>query len=60
MKTKKELNTLKKEAEPLNKKPRTLTDEELEQVTGGVSLYNYWTMEPITVSNNGDESAPTD
>ena len=29
MKNKKELNPLKKETEPLNKKPRALTDEEL-------------------------------
>ena len=36
MKTKEELNALKKEAEALNKKLAELTDEELEQVTGGL------------------------
>ena len=35
MKTKEELNSLKEEIETLNKKPCELTDEELEQVTGG-------------------------
>ena len=36
MKTKEELNALKEEVETLNKKLAELTDEELEQVTGGV------------------------
>ena len=35
-KTKEELDTLKKEVEELNEKLRELTDEELEQVTGGL------------------------
>ena len=35
MKTKEELNTLKEEVETLNKKLQELTEEELEQVTGG-------------------------
>ena len=35
MKTKEELNALKEEAETLSAKHRKLTDEELEQVTGG-------------------------
>ena len=35
MKTKEELNTLKEEVETLNKKLHELTEEELEQVTGG-------------------------
>ena len=34
-KTKEELNALKKELEDLNEKCRELTEEELEQVTGG-------------------------
>lgn len=34
-KTKEKLDTLKKEVEELNEKLRELTDEELEQVTGG-------------------------
>ena len=35
MKTKEELNALKEEVETLNKKLHELTEEELEQVTGG-------------------------
>ena len=35
MKTKEELNALKEEVETLNKKLHELTNEELEQVTGG-------------------------
>ena len=35
MKTKEELNALKEEAETLSAKHRKLTDDELEQVTGG-------------------------
>ena len=37
MKTKEELNALKEEVEALNKKLHELTEEELEQVTGGVN-----------------------
>ena len=37
-KTQEELNIIKKEVETLNNKLAELTDEELEQVTGGVSL----------------------
>lgn len=37
MKTKEELNALKAEVEVLNKKLAELTEEELKQVTGGVS-----------------------
>ena len=36
MKTKEELNALKEEAETLNRKPHELSDEELEQVSGGL------------------------
>ena len=39
MKTKEELNALKKEVESLNKKLAELTDEELAQVTGGKDLF---------------------
>lgn len=35
MKTKEELNALKEEVETLSKKLQALSDEELEQVTGG-------------------------
>ena len=36
MKTKEELNALKKEVEAMNKKLHDLNDKELEQVTGGL------------------------
>lgn len=36
MKTKEELNTLKEEIEALNKKLAELSEDEMEQVTGGV------------------------
>ena len=36
-KTKEELNELKKEVEAVNEKCRELTEEELEQVTGGLA-----------------------
>ena len=36
MKTKEELNEIKEEVEKLDKKLHELTEEELEQVTGGV------------------------
>ena len=36
MKTKEELNALKNEVEVLNQKLSTLTEEELEQVSGGL------------------------
>ena len=39
MKTKEELNALKVEVETVNKKLAELTDEELEQVTGGGWVY---------------------
>ena len=37
MKSKEELNALKKEIEDLNEKCRELTEEELKEVTGGVT-----------------------
>ena len=37
MKTKEELNALKKEIEDLNEKCRELTPEELKEVTGGIN-----------------------
>ena len=37
MKTKEELNEFKKEIEDLNEKCRELTEEELKEVTGGVT-----------------------
>ena len=41
MKTKKELNEIKEEVEKLDKKLHELTEEELEQVTGGVGGGSY-------------------
>ena len=38
MKTKEELNALKEEVESLNKKLAELTEEELQQVSGGETL----------------------
>ena len=38
MKTKEELNALKEEVEKLNKKLAELSDEELEQVSGGAYI----------------------
>ena len=38
MKTKKELNALTEEAKTVSKDLRELTDEELEQVIGGVNI----------------------
>ena len=43
MKTKEELNALKKEIEALNEKCRELTEEELKEVTGGA-----WTRGDLT------------
>ena len=40
-KTKEELNALKEEVVNLNEKLRELTDEELEQVTGGYEIIFY-------------------
>ena len=42
MKSKEELNALKEEVETLNKKLAELTDEELEQVTGGILPKDYY------------------
>ena len=38
MKTKEELSALKEEAETVNEKLHELTEEELEQVNGGIKL----------------------
>ena len=38
MKTKEELNAIKEEVENLNRKLAELTDEELEQVAGGIDF----------------------
>ena len=41
-KTQEELNALKEEVETLNKKLAELTDEELEQVSGGAEDADHW------------------
>ena len=50
MKTKEELNALKEEVETLNRKLHELTEEELEQVTGGVDFnitdWNNYSSQP--------------
>ena len=48
MKTKEELNALKEEVETVSRKLHELTDEELEQVTGGNGVLVY--------ENNSDSS----
>ena len=45
MKTQEELNALKEEVETVSKKLHELTEEELEQVTGGGPL-DYLTVSP--------------
>ena len=40
-KTKEELNALKEEVETVSKKLHELTEEELEQVTGGYEIFFY-------------------
>ena len=42
MKTQEELNAIKEEIEALNKKLAELTEEELEQVTGGILPKDYY------------------
>ena len=41
MKTKEELNALKKEVETLNKKLAELTEDEMQQVAGGMLLRDF-------------------
>ena len=53
MKTKEELNTIKEEVETLNKKLAELTEEELEQVTGGVNNFNKSFTKSITLISAG-------
>ena len=53
MKTKEELNALKEEVENVRKKLAELTEDELEQVTGGVEprgLVNLRVLEPADVA----------
>ena len=48
MKTKEELNAIKKEIEDLNEKCRELTEEELKEVTGGSAT------SPLDIINPSD------
>ena len=60
MKTKEELNELREEVEILSRKLRELTDDELEQVTGGCPYKEYVCGQdfiPIILGNLG-ETAP--
>ena len=60
MKTQEELSELREEVEILGRKLRDLTDEELEQVTGGYPYKEYvWGQDfmPIILGNLG-EPAP--
>ena len=47
MKTKEELNALKEEVETLNKKLAELTEDELEQVSGGFVPIPYHDLRPL-------------
>ena len=62
MKSKEELNALKKEVEALNKKLAELTGEELEQIASGIAPGRiYWKEKPVQNKgkNSGDgESNP--
>ena len=51
MKTKEELNALKDEVETVNRKLAELTDEELEQVAGGVMM-RYTCTNPNCILND--------
>ena len=54
MKTKEELNALKEEVETLNKKLAELTEEELEQVSGGqrIPIYLFPGAPPIYIGDD--------
>ena len=52
MKTKEELNALKEEVEALNRKLHELTEEELEQVSGGGYVTD--------IASNGNSTYPSE
>ena len=54
MKTKEELNELKEEAEAVNRKPAELTEEELSQVTGGISNEGGLVIPAIVLDKKGN------
>ena len=62
MKTKEKLNGLKHEAAALNSKPDELADDELEEVTGGVTKNNFTDLGNYTIDTerhrNSDLKSP--
>ena len=62
MKTKEELNVLKSEFENMNKKLTELSDDELEQISGGINWgpFNdaavpcYWCKQSVIIYKNRD------
>ena len=54
MKSKEELNALKEEAETVNRKLAELTEEELSQVTGGISNEGGLVIPTIVLDKKGD------
>ncbi len=54
MKTKEQLNALKEEYESLNRKLGELTDDEMEQVTGGMKIVVIKGSNPFMESNSGN------
>ena len=62
MKTKEELNALKKEVETLNKKLAELNEDELDQVTGGatepINIPGLETIAPSPVAASNDVPVP--
>ena len=63
MKTKEELNALKKEVETLNEKQKELTEEELSQVSGGIIVFDKnfngsdWNENPEEIVWHSDSDA---
>lgn len=58
-KTKEELDALKEEVEAVNKKLQELTDEELEQVNGGVVHSGFYHYGLLAIGRPGDEPVAT-
>ena len=54
MKSKEELNALKEEVETVNRKPAELTEEELLQVTGGISNEGGLVIPTIVLDKKGN------
>ena len=55
-KTKEELNELKKDVEAVNEKLRELTSEELEQVTGGITINPGVQFASVSEGKSGDNA----